>query len=292
MNTISIKAVFLCAKNDFLKWVFNARMIILAALAVFIYVCAVQPLTENSAIMGKPLNALEPYIAALNSGSLLLIIPLGFLAISSDFPQIDSSAMFGLIRSGRSNWFFGQIINLLMMSAAYLFFIFAASVAPVALCGFWGTDWSEVAIDFGIEFPEYSQNFGALLLPKNLFNHLSLPGAAAQSTLFVFAYLILLGMIMMCFTILGKKALGVIICGGVIAVGSALCSIKAGLMWVLPMANSVVWLHYTEFRREPFYPIWCSAVYFTVLIIFLIIFSLIMLNRFDCSANNSEGKLL
>lgn len=290
LKTISIKTSVKCAKTDFIKWAFNSRMIILAVLAVFIYVCAAQPLTENSALMGKPPNVIEPYIAALNSGVLLLIIPLGFLAISSDFPKIDGSAMFGLVRTGRLNWFFGQLINLVMMSAAYLAFIFAASALPAAYCGYFGADWSEVTLYFGLEFPEQSQNFGALLLPKNLFNHLSLGNAALQSTLFVFLYLILLGMIMMCFTVFGKKTAGVIVCGGLIAVGSALCSIRSSLMWVLPMANSVVWLHYTEFRREPFYPIWCSGVYFGALIVPLTLMSLIRLKKFDCSASDTEGR--
>ena len=283
MKKISIKTAFLCAKNDFIKWAFNARMIILAVLAVFIYVCAVEPLNKNSAIMGKSLNALEPYIAALNSGSLLLIIPLGFMAISSDFPKIDGGVMFSLIRTGRVNWFWGQLINLLMMSMDYLIFIFFVSVIPLIFSGFWGNDWSEVALYFGMEFPEYSQNFGALLLPKNLFNHLSILDATLQSTLFVFLYLILLGMIMMCFAILGKKALGLIICGGIITLGSVLCSIRSTLMWALPMANSIVWLHYTEFRRSPIYPVWCSGVYFVVIILFLVIFSLIHLKKFDYS---------
>ena len=287
---INIKTSFKCAKTDFIKWAFNSRMIILAVLAVFIYVCAVQPLTENSALMGKPLNIIEPYIATLNCGSLLLIIPLGFLAISSDFPQIDGSAMLGLVRTGRVNWLFGQLINLVIMCAAYLAFIFAASAVPAAYCSYFEANWSEVALYFPLEFPEQSQNFGALLLPKNLFNHLSLTGAVLQSTLFVFLYLILLGMIMMCFTVFGKKTAGVIVCGGLIAVGSALCSIRSSLMWTLPMANSVVWLHYTEFRREPFYPIWCSGVYFAALIVLLMILSLIRLKKFDCSANDTEGR--
>lgn len=287
---INIKASIKCAKTDFIKWAFNSRMIILAVLAVFIYVCAVQPLKENAALLGKPLNAIEPYIAALNSGSLLLIIPLGFLAISSDFPKIDGSAMFGLVRTGRANWFFGQLVNLLMMSAAYLAFIFAAGTIPTAFGSVWGTSWSDVALHFSIEFPEQAQSFGALLLPKNLFNHLSLTGAALQSTLFVFIYIILLGMIMMCFTILGKKTAGVIVCGALISIGSALCSIRAGLMWALPMANSIVWLHYTEFRREPFYPIWCSWIYFAGALILLITVSLARLKKFDCSAIDSEGR--
>lgn len=265
-------------------------MIILTVLAVFIYVCAVQPLTENAALMGKPLNIIEPYIAVLNSGMLLLIMPLGFLAISSDFPRIDGCAMFGLVRTGRINWFFGQLFALVMMSAAYLVFIFAVSAVPASYCSYWGANWSEVALYFPLEFPEQAQNFGALLLPKNLFNHLSLTGAAVQSTLFVFVYLVLLGMIMMCFTVFGKKAAGVIICGALIAVGSALCSINVPLMWSLPMANSIVWLHYTEFRREPYYPIRCSVVYFAALIVLLMILSLTRLKKFDCSASDTEGR--
>lgn len=287
---INIKVSLKCAKTDFIKWALNSRMIILAVLVVFIYICAVQPLKENAALMGKPLNVIEPYIAALNSGSLLLIIPLGFLAISSDFPKIDGSAMFGLVRTGRVNWFCGQLLSLVMMSTAYLAFIFTASTIPTAFVSVWDTNWSDVAMRFSVEFPEEAQNFGALLLPKNLFNHLSLTGAALQSTLFVFIYIILLGMIMMCFTILGKKTLGVIVCGGLISVGSALCSIRASLMWALPMANSVVWLHYTEFRRAPFYPIWCSVVYFAVLFVLLIVLSLLRLKKFDCSAIDSEGR--
>lgn len=111
-------------------------MITLAALAIFIYVFAVAPLNANAELMGKPLNALEPYIAALNSGSLLLIIPLGFLAVSSDFPRIDRAAMFEMIRTGRLNWFLGQLADLVMMCAAYLFFIFAAGTAQTAFTGF------------------------------------------------------------------------------------------------------------------------------------------------------------
>ena len=287
---INIKTSIKCAKTDFIKWAFNSRMIILAVLAVFIYVCAVQPLTENSALMGKPLNVIEPYIAALNSGLLLLIIPLGFLAVSSDFPKIDGCAMFGLVRTGRINWFFGQLFDLVMMCASYLAFILAASALPAAYCSYWGANWSEVALYFGLEFPEQSQNFGALLLPKNLFNHMSLNNAALQSTLFVFVYLILLGMIMMYFTVLGKKTAGVIICGALITVGSALCSIGSQLSWALPMSNSIVWLHYTEFRREPFYPIWCSGVYFAALIVLLIILSITRLKKFDCSASDTEGR--
>lgn len=285
---INVKTVLLCAKTDFSKWLFNARMITLAALAVFIYVFAVEPLSTNAELMGKPLNALEPFIAALNSGSLMLIIPLGFLAVSSDFPKIGSAAMFGIIRTGRLNWLLGQLMESVMMCAAYLFFIFAASTVQTAFTGFWGSEWSDVALHFTQEFPEQAMNFGALLLPQNLYNQLSLTDAALQSTAFVFAYLVTLEMILLFFTIIGKKTAGVVVCGSVIGIGTALCSIRSEFMWMFPMANSVVWLHYTEFRRKPFYPIWCSWLYFGIIIAFFLIFAFIMLKRSDCFISAAE----
>lgn len=290
MNKINIKTIFICGLSGFKRWIYSSQMIILAALAIFIYLFAVQPLADNSALMEQPLNVLEPYIAALNSGSLMLIIPLGFLAVSSDFPKNDGSMMFALIRTGRLNWLFGQLINLLLMCIAYLFFVFAASVVPVLFNSAWDGQWSKVVLNFGLEFPEYSQNFGALLLPKNLFNHLSLFSSVLQSSLFALVYLYLLGMILLFFAAIGKKSAGVALCGGLITAGSALCSIRAELMWWLPMSNSVVWLHFTEFRREPQFPIWCSWVYFAVLIGALFSLCMAMIGRLDCVSGSQEER--
>ncbi len=290
MNRINAKTIFTCTLTGFRSWVFSSQMIILAALAIFIYLFAVQPLADNSALMGQPLNVLEPYIAALNSGSLMLIIPLGFLAVSSDFPKNDGSLMFSLIRTGRLNWLLGQFANLLLMCVAYLLFVFAASVVPVLFDSVWDGQWSKVALNFGLEFPKLSQNFGALLLPKNLYNHLSLLGAALQSTLFVLVYLYLLGMILLFFAVIGKRTAGVAICGGLIAAGSALCSIRAEFMWWLPMSNSVVWLHFTEFRREPKYPIWCSWVYFLVIIAALVVLCVAKIGKLDCVSGGREER--
>lgn len=262
MNRLSVKTAFSCAKTEFCKWLISPRMIILAMLFVFVYLFAVKPLAENADIMGKPLNVLEPYIAALNSGSLLLIIPLGFFAISSDFPRTDASMMFEIVRTGKLNWFVGQLINLAMMCISYLAFIFASGVLPVIAGAQWGGQWSGVVLDFAVEHPEYSQNFGALLLPKNLFNHFTLTEAAVQSSLLVLAYLFLLGMILLFFMIIGKKAAGSAVCAGIAAAGAALCSIRSELMWALPMSNSIVWLHFTEFQRTPVYPIGWSWAYF------------------------------
>lgn len=288
MSKFSFKNSLSCAWVEFVKWIVDARMIIVLCLCVFIYSFVVEPIKANAELMGEPMNALEPFIATLNSGMVLLIIPLGFLTLISDFPKIDGSTIFYIFRIGKKSWLCGQILRLFMMTAAYILAIFAASVGGVVTSGFTGAEWSLVATKFASEFPEQSGNFGVLLLPENLYNQVTLPTAVIESTLFVIAYLFSLGLILLAFSIAKRKTAGIVVCGLVIALGAALCSINTKLMWTLPMAHSIIWLHYTEFLREPIFPVFYSAVYFAAIIAAALIFCAVSLKRFDYDIISSE----
>lgn len=273
------------------KWIINPRIIIMLAVCVFVYVFATEPLIANAGLMGEGINAIEPFTAALNSGTLLLIIPLGFLALISDFPTIDSAFMFSIFRIGRLKWMASELLRLFLMSVFYIAVIFISSVLTALPHSFWGTDWSDTVLKFAIEFPEYSQNFGAILLPKNLYNQLEIIPATLLSVAFVLLYLIFLGLILTAFSVCGKKSAGIISCGAVAAAGAALCSLKSDLMWIFPMSNSIVWLHFTEFRREPISPLYYSIIYFAAGIGLLMIFSLIKVKGIIVSASDTEGNL-
>lgn len=170
MKNFSLKQSFFCARAEFIKWVCDARMIILGVLLIFIYSFAIEPLKSNAELMGEPLNILEPFIAIANSGAILLIIPLVFLTLIADFPKIDTNTVFYIMRVGRLNWLFGQLLKLIFMALSYLAVIFLGAVLPMLSDGFWYNGWSNVATKFASRFPEHSGNFGVQLLPENLYN--------------------------------------------------------------------------------------------------------------------------
>lgn len=289
MRGFSCKNSVSCAVSGFLKWIVNSRMVILLCICVFVYACVVEPIKSNAVLMGEPMNVLEPYIAALNSGMILLIAPLGFLTLISDYPKIDCGSIFYIFRIGRRSWLCGQILQLAAMALAYVAAIFATAVAGgMASNGFFGGEWSAVATRFTSEFPDQRGNFGVSLLPENLYNQMPLGEAAINSTLFVLAYLFTIGMVLLAFSIARKKSAGIVACGLLIAIGAAFCSINTKLMWLLPMAHSVVWLHYTEFLREPVFPISYSVVYFIAIIAALLAVCAVSLKRFDYSTISLE----
>lgn len=281
MKKFNLRQCFSCAKTEYIKWVCDARMIILGVLLIFIYNFAIQPLLHNAEMMNEPLNMLEPFIAVANSGAVLMIIPLVFMTLIADFPKIDNNTVFYIMRIGRKNWLTGQIIKLVMMAASYLLVIFAGSVVPMLTQGFWYNGWSNVVTNFKNVFPEQAMNFGTQLVPENLYNQLTVFEAAVKSYLMVFGYLMIIGLILLALSLIKHKTLGFVACGAIISLGTAFCSINTVLMWTMPMANSIIWLHFTKYFRMPEVSITFSVMYLIVFVLALIVFCYIMIGRFN-----------
>lgn len=183
-------------------------MVIVAVLLIFINNFAVSPLTNNAELMGEPLNILEPFIAVANSEILILIIPIVFLTLIADYPKVDTNTVFYIVRIGRANWFVGQILKLVFMIISYLAVVFLGTVLPMLSKGFWYNGWSNVATGFVKMFPDRRGDFGVELLPENLYNQLSVFEAAVKSYLLVAAYLMIIGLILLVFSLLKRKDIG------------------------------------------------------------------------------------
>ncbi len=267
--------------TEFVKWVCDARMVIVAVLLIFINNFAVSLLTNNAELMGEPLNILEPFIAVANSEILILIIPIVFLTLIADYPKVDTNTVFYIVRIGRANWFVGQVLKLVFMIVSYLAVIFLGTVLPMLSKGFWYNGWSNVATGFVKMFPDRRGDFGVALLPENLYNQLSVFEAAVKSYLLVAAYLMIIGLILLVFSLFKRKTLGFIICGGMISLGMAFSAIRTNLMWTMPMANSITWLHYTKYFKKPIMPMSFSVIYLLVLIAVLLVFGGIAIGKFN-----------
>lgn len=267
--------------TEFVKWVCDARMVIVAVLLIFINNFAVSLLTNNAELMGEPLNILEPFIAVANSEILILIIPIVFLTLIADYPKVDTNTVFYIVRIGRANWFVGQVLKLVFMIVSYLAVIFLGTVLPMLSKGFWYNGWSNVATGFVKMFPDRRGDFGVALLPENLYNQLSVFEAAVKSYLLVAAYLMIIGLILLVFSLFKRKTLGFIICGRMISLGMAFSAIRTNLMWTMPMANSITWLHYTKYFKKPIMPMSFSVIYLLVLIAVLLVFGGIAIGKFN-----------
>lgn len=255
----------------------NPRILIVGILFIFMRTLAVEPLLERVAKMGIPLTVFEPFEAIGNSGMLVLLMPCVFLILISDYPVISGFSLLCVQRTGKLNWFVGQLLFVISAIFTYMGVLLAGSILTSG--GKFRTQWSETVRFFAARFPEESNSFTSELLPSNLYNQIPLMTSVLQTFFLMSAYLFLLVLILYLFKMLNIRSAGLFSVFIVIGLGVTTCSLKTSTMWAFPMANTIVWLHYTEILREPIKPIAYSYIYFIAIISFLIIACFVALNR-------------
>lgn len=279
MNRLKISSIISIARSEYLRWITNSRIIIIGILCVFMKTLAVDPLLERAEKMNVPLTIFEPFVAIGNSGMLVMFIPCVFLILISDYPIISGNTLFFVQRSGRTNWLLGQILFVIFAIISYMGMILFASI--LISSGVFRTEWSETVRLYCSKFPEEYDSFASELLPSNLYNQIPLITSVLQTFILMSAYLFLLVLILYFFKLIYIKSAGLIAVFIVIGLGVATCSLKTSAMWWFPMANTIVWLHYTEVLRDPVVPIWKSYAYFGIMIVILLIIDIFLMRRFQ-----------
>lgn len=270
-SKLSIRKIWSLGFSEWLKWIINPRMIIIPVLTVFIYSYAITPLLERSEKMGEPLNILEPLIAVGNSGMLALIIPVVFVTLMSDFPKTDGSTVFMISRTGRLNWTLGQILFGVMSALTFLASIYIMCTAFLTGKAFIANGWSMVVKRYNVLFPEEAFTFASELVPGNLYNQMTPFSAVIQTYFLLFLYLMIIILVLLLFHQIKHKAFGFLTVSVILGFGVLFTAIKSSAMWCFPMANAIVWLHFTDIFEKEILPVKYSYIYFAAIIGVLII---------------------
>lgn len=272
-----IKQIFGVAKTEFVEWITNPRIIIVGVLLIFIKTLAIEPLAARADKFGESLIWFEPFVAVGNSSVLAMFIPLVFLVLISDYPRLHGNALFFISRTGKRRWLIGQILFLITAVVVILAVILLMSMLFSG--GQFGDNWSEAVRKYNARFPNEAFNFDSQLLPSNLYNQIPMLTAVVQMFVLMSMYLLSLSLVMYLFKILLGNSSGLAAAVVLIAAGAVTSSLNTALMWAFPMANTIVWMHYTEILSEPIYPVWSSFVYFGGLLAVLISLNFLALKK-------------
>ncbi len=266
MTEIKLYKIITIAKTEYIKWITNPRMIIMVIMIPFLYDFIIKPLLSHADEMNSPLNILEPFIATGNSNLLMIMMPIIYLVVISDFPRTDGNTLFFITRVGKLNWLFGQMVFGFFTVFTFLLYLLLITIIPVILKGFLDNGWSLVTTNYAVQFPENSKDFASTLIIKNLYNQVTPFTAVRHIVLLTAGYFYVIILVKLLFYNIKIKILGTIISGCLVAFGGALCLVKSRFMWILPMAHTNVSYHFTEYFRETIVSLSNSYLYFFVLI--------------------------
>lgn len=263
-----MKKIFYTAKFEYLKWIFDEKQIVTIVGIVFMHVMIIQPFLNRSEEMQTPVNIVEVFLAVANSKMFLLILPVLFLVIISDFPRIDSDALFFIMRSGRINWLIGQMFFLIKAVMSYLGIIIAYTLLIGAIHGYIGNGWS-------LTVTNYQDFYGAeavCYIPVELYWQMPPYEAFLKSVFLIFGYFILTGMGLLLFSIYDLKKIGFAIVTAILAIGTAAAAAGFSVMWLFPTAHAILEKHFDTIKRTQ----WPDIVY-SLLYDFLLVFMLIVI---------------
>lgn len=263
----NLRCIRKVAKAEFMKVILNPRLVVIAVLYVFIKNCCVLPLSERAEIMGGSLHILEPFIAVGNSSIMLLILPLLQLFFISDFPKRDGNRLLFVNRIGRRRWVAGQLLFSVLAAGFFLAVTILTSVCTVFGRFSFCAGWSDTVTKFDVMFPDLAGGYASDLIPARLYNQMTPVQVAVHTALLLFMYFVLLGALMVLLDELNLRVARLICIVAVIVFGTALTTMRQGLMWIFPMPHSIVWLHFHEYFRKQVYPIGYSYLYFGVSIL-------------------------
>ena len=213
---------FRVAKNEYVKWITNPKIIIVLVMLIFAYDYIIKELTDASVRMGEKLQIFEGFIGISNSQLLIMIIPIVFIGIMGDFPRVDGNSMFYISRVGKTNWLLGQIMFAIMASFTYLMTLLMFSVITVAGRCYATNTWSEVTTKYYLFAPDDYKSLVANITTGRLYNNLTPMQSLLNIFGLMFLLMLLISMALLVSFILKNKTLGIIVTTGLLCIGNVL----------------------------------------------------------------------
>lgn len=274
---------FRVAKNEYIKWITNPKMIIIAVMMIFAYDYIILELTNAADKMGVKLQIFEGFIGISNSPLLLMIIPIVFVGLMGDFPRVDSNVMFYIFRVGKFNWLFGQIIFSVMASATYLLMILGFST--VLLLGRCYTDnvWSDVTTKYYLFAPDDYDGKVANITTGRLYNNITPVSATISIIILMFLLLLLISVVLLVGFIFKIRLVGIVSATGFICLGNIMIYTENQVRWLFPTTHAMLEIHFDTIYKKPIFDIRLSYLYYIFIIIILVAVAFLCIDMYDFS---------
>ncbi len=272
-----LNRIFRYLVAEYRRWLLQPQNISLIILILIIRKVVINPLITASINANSPLQIFEPCIAVGNSGLILLLLPIFFIVIISDYPFLDSNLYFVLTRIGRRCWVIAQILFVYIAAFTYVAFLFLATLIQTCFKSYLINGWSLVVTDRNM------QSGINELIPLNLYNQMPPMQAVIVTYLLLFLFISLGASVQLLGSAIGRKKVFSIVWILIIMMGMAAVSLRKNIEWLFPSAHSILWIHYDKYYRAVRFPILGSIAILLCMSVILNILAYTRMKKSDFS---------
>lgn len=279
-----LRKIFAITRNEFSLLIRKPKLFLILASIVFMIDSVAKPMKELSIDLGYQLNAIEPVLFILSKGLNIVVIPMIFIAILSDFPSSENSGYFSLIRNGRTAWFIGETLFALLSSILYIVILFSAVMLYCFDNAFIGNVWSDYTMKTYVDYPDVFL-YSTMFLDTSVYTQGQPLSIFFQTLTLLIMYIFILVMIMLLFRIIGKKSFGMMLAIGITFVGLPSYQTTSKVRWLFPVTHIAYNWHFNEFFSEEYCKISTSFMYYSMLIVILVLVNFYLVKHSQIGAN-------
>lgn len=274
----NMKKMCLVTRSGLQKTFSDKRNVMLLLIIGFILDNGVRVLVMHAQQVRQPIGIFEGFIMCMNHWYYLIIFLVGYVLILTGIPRLDSDQLLLIYRTGKKGWFFGELLQMAIVSLLYILLLFAGCVASVAKYSYIGNIWSNFTIDYKIRYESLLADNNRFV-DQQVFKYYLPYEALVHSILLLLLCMVLMGTVTLYFSIRNKKLIAII--GNVVLILFVLIfnEYHTGIMWISPFCHAVLALHNTYVFKAFSVSLGYSYGYLLILEIGMILLSLKQLKK-------------
>ncbi len=248
----------ICAavRFNFLGFFRNSRTVIVFLLSAIVCYLLSGRVYEVVVHFDTPMQAAEPFIWTFGDTQAVLLVSLLLIFLFSDLPKLSAFTPFYLLRMTRRRWLTAQFGYIVLVTALYVAFVLAVTIALCMKNAFPGNLWSETAAILG-----YSKTGQELHIPSTVkvMESVTPYGCMLQVAALMFGYSLTLGFLVLLGNLLPGRKYGMLLALGYSLYGFLLepevigkllgyeeyqlYQIRSLVGWISPLNNGVYGMH-------------------------------------------------
>ncbi len=258
------------ARTEYMGFITSKRALFMLFAFIFLAEDVVGKMAILAAENGVILGRFEPFILLFSYKVHVMLVPIVFVVMMSNFPSNEKSGYFTMSRISRTSWLFGEILYAGMVGLTFILFLFFGTMLWVWKHSSFLTEWSPYMRKLYMINPEaYTMNDQLFIKTGTLAQGTPVT-VMLHSVSLMFLYLLFLALLLALFKLLSLKKLGIFISVSLTIVGVALDDRSKIIKWFFPVIQSIFETHFNLFYAKEELPLYCSYIYFGVLIILLL----------------------
>lgn len=283
-----LRKIWGVARVEYMEFLTSKRVLFMLFAFIFLAEDVVGKMARIATEQHFPLGRLEPFILLFSYKIHVMLVPIVFVVMLSNFPSNEKSGYFTMSRITRISWLFGEVIYAGMVGLTFILLLFLGSAVWVWQSSlFLTTVWSPYMSELYMEHPEiYALNNQLFIKTETLAQGTPL-SVMLHSVSLMFLYLVFLALLLTLFKLLSLRKLGIFIAVSITIIGVALDGYSNIIKWFFPITQSIYETHFNSYYARTELPLSYSYLYFGVLIAGLLLTNSRLVKRHFITEENT-----